>query len=165
MNPTEQDIYVGIKSGQLASILRGEQCVFVTPSSINDDMRPTDHDELLTKALYPLAIAHGKDFIQTELEQALRDICGDALGVFCAHQCFYIEIVKENGGRSPLSLNRDSLPKYLASSFMRQSPALHLLELRQGDLAIDRSYKVTVAGMRILARDYGVDWGIILPAL
>lgn len=165
MNPTEQDVLRAIKSGMLAKVLRGEECVFVTPPSINDDMRPTDHDELLTRGLYPLVTRHGIAYIQTELERALREICNDALGVFCAHQCFYIEMVKEKEGNSPLSLNRDSLPKYLASSFVRQSSSLHVLEVRPGDLANDRSYKVTVSGMRILARDHGVDWGIALPTI
>jgi hypothetical protein len=39
----------------LAQALRGELCVFKTPSGINDYMLPTDHAELLKVWLYPLA--------------------------------------------------------------------------------------------------------------
>jgi|GEM_PF-3590053 len=165
MSQAEQDVLNAIRSKSLTKVLRGEQCVFVTPANINDDMRPTDHDELLERGLYPLAQTYGVNRIQAELEQALRDICTDALGVFCAHQCFYIEMVKEREGASPLSLDRELLPKFLASAFLQQASALHSLELRPGDVVKDRSYKVTVSGMRILARDYGVDWGIAIPAL
>jgi hypothetical protein len=163
VNPSDSDVLLAIKSGALAKVLRGEQCVFSTPANINDDMRPTDHDELLENGLYILGRAHGVSYIQSELERALLDICSDALGVFCAHQCFYVEMVKEREGCSPFSLNKESLPKYLAASFLRETPALHSLEIRNGDLVTDRSYRVTLSGMRILERDYGIDWGQALP--
>lgn len=152
-----------IKSGNLARVLRGEECVFVTPSDVNDDMRPTDHAELLEFGLYPLARDIGADVVRGELERGLRAICSDALGVYCAHQCFYIELVYEKEGRSPLALDRGDLPKFLAESFVREGASLSSLELMPGDALSHRPYRVTLSGMRILARDYGIDWGVELP--
>lgn len=163
MNPTSGDVLDLIKRQQLASILRGDLCVFSTPANINDDMRPTDHDELLVRGIYPLTQQCGVNFIVAKLEEALRQICTDALGVFCAHQCFYIELIKEDANESPISISREDLAKFLAKCFLRESGALHSLEIRPGDVQYDRSYKVTLAGMRILERDHGVDWGITLP--
>lgn len=128
-------------------------------------MRPTDHAELLEFGLYPIARELGASFIQGELENGLRAICVDALGVFCAHQCFYVGLVHEKAGRSPLLLDRDSLPKHLATSFLREASGLHSLEFLPGDLANDRPYRITLAVMRILARDYDVEWGVALPPL
>jgi hypothetical protein len=88
MNPSESDVLESVKSGTLPKLLRGEECVFSPPASINDDMRPTDHVELLERGLYPLTRILGANPIEAELELALRNICVDALGVFCAHQCF-----------------------------------------------------------------------------
>jgi hypothetical protein len=152
-----------IEAGKLGRIIKGEICVFRTPETINDDMRPTDHVELLKNALYPLVIEYGKDKIQAELESSLREICSDTLGIFCAHQCFYIEIVEEIEGSSPFWLDRSSLPKLLGSAFLRESSSMHSLELKPGDLALDRSYKVTLSGMRILSSKYGIAWGVPLP--
>lgn len=163
MNPSESDVLKSIKSGSLAEVLRGERDVFETPAHINDNMRPTDHVELLERGLYPAAPILGANYVRTELEVALRNICRDALGVYCAHQCFYIQILNEAGNLSPFSVDRQSLPKYLADRFMRESNALHSLEVRQGDLAYDGSYKVTLSAMHILKRDHGIEWGIILP--
>ncbi len=163
MNPSTSEVFAQIASGNLVGILRGETCVFSTPGNINDDMRPTDHCELLEQALYQLASEHGVAYIQGELEAALRGMCTDALGVFCAHQCFYVEIINERAGLSPFSLNIESLPNDLAISFMKEASALHSLEVRPGDLLNDRSYKVVLSGMRILARDHGIDWKVALP--
>lgn len=162
MSHAAQIILDAINSKALAKIVRGESFVFATPPNINDDMRPTDHVEFLEKGLYPLVHELTASDVQIALEFALQDACSDALGVFCAHQCFYVEIVKEREGVSPISLDRQFLPKFLASKFLELTPALHALELRPGDLSNDRSYKVVVSGMRILARDYGIDWGIAL---
>ncbi len=163
MNPSPEDVFKLISSQYLGKVLRGEECVFLTPADINDDMRPTDHDELLERAIYPLAQQHGMDKIQGELENAIQEICFDALGVFCAIQCFYIQIVREDAQASPLKIDRKNLPKFLAASFLKESDALHSLEVKKGDLSNDRSYKVTLSGMRILARDHGINWGVVLP--
>ena len=105
----------------------------------------------------------GAGVVTDRLNAALAAICDDGLGAFCAHQCFFIEIVKEHSGKSPLSIDRAGLPKILARAFMQHAAALHLLELRPGDLLVDRSYRVTLSGMRILHRDYGIDWGLTVP--
>jgi len=147
----------------LAQVLRGELCVFKTPSSTNDDMHPTDHAELLKVWLYPLAHKLGTSEVSRALHQALIAACHDSLGVFCAHQCFYVQVVNEHQGISPFVMEKSSLPKALAAAFNTHASALHSLEVMPGDLANDRSYKVTLAGMRILARDYQIDWGMELP--
>lgn len=165
MTPTAQQIDALIATNQLGRALRGELCVFTTPAEINDDMRPTDHDELLSKGIYPLVPLHGPGVIINSVEEALVAICHDALGVFCAHQCYYIEIIREHGRQSPIAIDRERLPKLLAQAFLQQTPGLHQLELRGGDVLVDRSYKVVLSGMRILARDHGIDWGITLPTI
>lgn len=165
VGPSESRILAAIKAGTLPKVLRGEECVFTTPSSVNGDMRPTDHAELLEFGLYPIARELGASFIQGELEKGLRAICVDALGVFCAHQCFYVELVNEKAGLLPLRLDRGTLPKYLAISFLREASGLHSLDFLPGDLANDRPYRITLAVMRILARDYDVEWGVALPPL
>ncbi|QDQ25171.1 hypothetical protein FNU76_01690 [Chitinimonas arctica] len=137
--------------------------MYSTPAHINDDMLPTDHCELLKHALYPLAHEYGITYIQDKFEKALQDMCTDALGVFCAHQCFYIEMINERENSSPFKFELDWLPKYLATSFLREASALHALEIRSGDLLNNRSYKVVLSGMRILASDYGIDWQVTLP--
>jgi hypothetical protein len=98
------------------------------------------------------------------LHQVLIAACHDSLGVFCAHQCFYVQVVNEHQGISPFVMEKSSLPKALAAAFNTHASALHALEVRPGDLANDRSYKVTLAGMCILARDHQIDWGMELPA-
>lgn len=163
MTPTPQELYNLILNNQLGKALRGEACVFVTPEVINDDMRPTDHAELLAKGIYPLVAQYGADVIRPKLEEALAAICFDALGVFCAHQCYYIEIVNEREGKSPLAIDRQRLPTILGHAFLREAPGLHLLELRKGDLLVHRSYRVVLSGMRILAREDRIDWGVALP--
>ncbi len=162
MNPTSEEIFNLITANQLGSALRGEVCVFTTLSHINDDMRPTDFCELLEKGIYPLVQQYGVNFIQSSLEDAIKAICFDALGVFCAYKCFYVEIISEHAKDSPMFLDRENLPKFLATAFLSASSSLHELEIRKGDLVLDRSYKVVLSGMRILERDYGIDWGISL---
>ena len=165
MNPLASDVLNAIQAGGLTRVLRGEECVFRTPSEINDDMLPTDHAELLMHGIYPLTEKVGVVRICSELEQALADACRDAWGVFCAHQCFYIELVHEREVRSPLNLSRTNLSKILGAAFIRESAALRSLAFRPSDIAAQRPYTVTVSGMRILARDYGVDWGVAIRIL
>lgn len=165
MNPSSNDVFKLMSSNQLGSVLRGDVCVFSTPANINDDMRPTDHEELLERAIYPLAQQHDIGFIRGELERSIQEISIDALGIFCAVQCFYIQIVKEDARMSSINIDRKNLPKLLGRCFMKEVEALHSLEVRPGDVAIDRSYRVTLSRMRILQRDHGIDWGIVLPKL
>lgn len=163
MTATAHDIDELLLADRLGEALRGERCLFNTPEVVNDDMRPTDHAEFLCKGFYPLAARHGAPLLAAKLEAALAGICFDALGVYCAHQCYYIQIVNERSSISPFAIDRVYLPKILGQAFLNHMPALHLLQLRKGDREADRSYKVILAGMRLLARD-GIDWGFDLPA-
>lgn len=165
MNPTPNDILDLIVNNELALALRGDTCVFITPEEINDDMRPTDHAEFLVNGYYPLAQQLGADVLKKTLENALTAICVDAVGVYCAHQCFYIQINKEQWKKSPFAIDRDNLPKSLALAFLTQTPGLHQLEIEPGDVQDDAAYKLTLVGMRQLERDHGIDWGITLPTL
>ncbi len=160
MNYSNIVLLGAIQGGALPQVLRGEMCVYRTPPHINDDMRPTDHAELLEHGIFPLAESLGAETVSYLLQHALIDACTDALGVFCAHQCYYIQVLKEDNGRSPFKLDRAVLPKALAKAFAKHADALHLLALQPADLELDRSYKVVVSGMRVLARDHGIDWGM-----
>jgi hypothetical protein len=165
MNPSPDDVFKLISSHELGRALRGEDCAFITPADINDDMRPTDHSELLASGIYPLTIQHGPNRIRLELEGALHEISYDALGVFCAIQCFYLQVVKEDAKVSPINVDRKKLAEFLADCFLKHAQSLHHLALGQNDLALDRTYRLTLSRMRILARDHGVSWGMELPSL
>ena len=56
---------------------------------------PTDA-QLLEVCLYPLAASTSAEETSGLLQRALLEIAHDALGVFCAVQCFYIEILAED---------------------------------------------------------------------
>lgn len=90
---------------------------------------------------------------------AIKSICVDALGIFCAHQIFYTQIINEHEMKSPIKIDLFELPRFLAKSFAAYSNELHRLEIVKGDLDSDRPYKITISGMKILERDYAIDWG------
>jgi hypothetical protein len=163
MNPTVDVIFEKICSGRLVHILRGEEDVFSTPSNINADMRPTDHNMMLELAMYPLAAIHGAGYIQRELEKAVRELLVDARGLYCAVQLYYVEILGEDANASPLRFDRRELPKLLLDCFFKQSKTLHELEIEEGDLMLDRPYRLTLSRLRILGRDHRIDWGVALP--
>lgn len=165
MTPLQHEIHKLMIANRLGEVLRGELCLFVTPENVNDSMLPTDHVQLLDEALYPLAAQFGAALVGQRLEAALAAVCVDALGVFCAHQCYYIQIVNEREGKSPFSIDRVHLPRLLGQAVLQQATALHQLELHEGDVRVDRSYRVVLSGMRMLARDDHINWGIPLTAL
>ncbi|MGN6528846.1 MAG: hypothetical protein ACTHL8_20830 [Burkholderiaceae bacterium] len=157
MNPTPAQVLDHVKAGRLARLLRGELAVFTTPAEINADMRPTDHAQLLEAGLYPLVPTPLRpEVLSNLLQQALLDIAVDARGVFCAVQCFYLEVVDEDGGRSPLRLDRDALFASLYAAFLAHEQGLHALAFRPRDLVLDRCHKLTAAAFRVLARDHGL---------
>jgi hypothetical protein len=80
-----------VTSGQLYKTIRGEEFSFKTPPQINAEIQPTDHNELLSKAIYPLCGNMGVEYVMSALENGLRDVCSDAIGVYCAVQCYYIQ--------------------------------------------------------------------------
>ena len=165
MNPTPDDLMDAIVNHEFTKVLRGELYVYTTPAEINDDMRPTDHDELLEKGLYPLVAPMGLDVVTAELNAALASICTDAVGVFSAHQCFYLEILREDENHSPLRIDRIGLPKVLAQRFVQLTAAVHQLEVKPGDLKLDRPYRLIRAQMQILHDDHGIDFGIDVATL
>lgn len=99
MNPSAEEVYEAIKVNKMNDVLLGKECRFITPSMIND-MQPTAYEQLLTCAIYPLAKKYGELKIQKILEESLKEIAIDALGLFCAIQCFYIQIIKERSKKS-----------------------------------------------------------------
>jgi hypothetical protein len=163
MNPSPENVFKLLSVGMLGSVLKGSECVFTTPSHINNNLKPTDHVELLEKAIYPLAKHYGEKYIQEKLEESIKEISIDALGIFCAIQCYYMEILSEDAHASPLDIDRNELPIFLAQCFFKESEALHSLEIQENDLSIDMSYRITLSRMRILKRDHGIEWGAILP--
>lgn len=117
MNPSAEEVYEAIKVNKMNDVSLGKECRFITPPMINDDMQPTDHEQLLTCAIYPLAKKYGELKIQKILEESLKEIAIDALGLFCAIQCFYIQIIKERSKKSEFSIDRLHLTKSLGESF------------------------------------------------
>lgn len=159
----KEDIYNLAIKGELGKVLRGELFPIATPIDINSEMRPTDHDQLLIKYIYPLIREHGvyfKSIFEHELVKVANE---NSLGLFCAIQCFYVHVINEKNKETDVFIAIDSISKDLGNSFLLNGDYLHSLEIDKGDLLYDKSYKLTVSGMRILERDYGVDWGIKIP--
>jgi len=153
--PVIEEIYQLIKAHQLFKVIRGEQGVFRTPAYINADLLPTDHNELLTKAIYPIAEKYNAKFVERELDMALRVAASDALGVYCAIQCYYMQIVNEAEGLSSLRLDRVSLPQYLTARYFAVVDDLKALNLSGND-AQDYAQRSALSYLAILDRDYGV---------
>ncbi|WP_426319506.1 hypothetical protein [Pseudoduganella sp. R-43] len=155
MTPTVDEIYQQIKSHHLFKVIRGEEGVFRTPSYINADLLPTDHNELLVKAIYPIAEKYNVKFAERELDLALRVAASDALGVFCAIQCYYMQVVNEEDGLSNIRLNRADLPQYLTARYFALVEDLKKLNLSGND-APDYAQKSALSYLRILVEQYGV---------
>lgn len=155
MSPTVDEIYHQIKSHNLVKIIRGEQGVFRTPAYINADLLPTDHNELLIKAIYPIAEKYNAKFAERELDIALRVAASDALGVFCAIQCYYMQVVNEEDGLSNIRLNRLELPRYLTARYFAFLEDLKKLNLSGND-APDYAQKSALSYLTILVEQYGV---------
>ena len=51
-------------------------------------------------------------------EKELLNITYDALGLYCAIQCFYIQVLNEDDKKSPFTLNRNSLSEKLGEIFI-----------------------------------------------
>ena len=136
----------------LFKAIRGEDLVFKTPPEINADMQPTDHGELLGKAIYPLCAQLGIQTVQHHLEEALREAASDALGVFCAVQCYYVQIVSERAGESPFGIDRDELPLFLWKKFKAHEAAFMSIRLNSYDPP-DAPLRLTKAAMASLQRN------------
>ena len=164
MNPSAGHVRSLIKAGHLPAILRGEEAVWRTPAEINGDMLPTDHVQLLKHGVHPLVARTGATEVGNMLEDALLRIASDALGVFCAVQCFYVEVLAEDASESPLRVDRARLACGLWQAFLAHEDALRRLTLDNRPTA-DACFLVTVAGFRILQRDHGVTGFGELPVL
>jgi hypothetical protein len=155
MTPTVDEIYQHIKSHSLFKVIRGEEGVFRTPSYINADLLPTDHNELLIKAIYPIAEKYNVKFAERELDLALRVAASDALGVFCALQCYYMQVVNEDDELSNIRLNRVELPQYLTTRYFAFVDDLKRLNLSGSD-APDYAQKSALSYLTILVEQHGV---------
>lgn len=149
------EIYEQIKGHNLFEIIRGERNVFRTPAYINADLLPTDHNELLVKAIYPIAEKYNAKFVERELDLALRVAASDALGIFCAIQCYYMQVVNEDDGLSNIRLNRVELPQYLTARYFAFVDDLKRLNLSGND-APDYAQKSALSYLTILVEHHGV---------
>lgn len=139
----------------LPEAIRGERFRIETPSHINDDMWPTDHVLLLEELIYPLCQFADSAMVKERLEAALKECSVDPLGLYCAHTCFYVQVLNESANGSPLKIDRETLPKFLAIKLKELEPQLrtwvHPRYKDPGD-----ALRVTISGMKILKRDHGI---------
>lgn len=133
MTPTVDKIYEQIKAHDLSKVIRGELSIFRTPAYIKANLLPTDYNELLIKAIYPIAEKYNVKFVERELDLALRVAASDALGVFCAIQCYYMQVVNEDDGLSNIRLSRADLPRYLTACYFALVDDLKRLDLSGND--------------------------------
>ena len=131
MRPSKEEIYEQIKSHNLYRVIRGEVCIFETPSHVNAELLPTDHDQLLIQALYPLATQYSAAFIQRELDLALRVAASDGIGVFCAIRCYFMQICNEDNGDSNIKLDREKLPQFLTARYFAAQEELKSLTMAE----------------------------------
>jgi hypothetical protein len=143
-----------IISGRLYKAIRGEEFVFTTPPMINAEMQPTDHNELLSKGIYPLCNEMRADLVLQALESGLRDSATDAIGVYCSIQCYYIQIISENAGESPFKIDRVMLPLFLGEKFRKHEH--EFLSIRFNDYdPPDAPLRLTKAAIGSLQRNFG----------
>ena len=147
-----------IVSGRLYKAIRGEEFVFNTPSEINMDMQPTDHNELLAKAIYPLCSELGVDNVLHALESGLRDAASDAVGVYCAIQCYYVQIISERAKESPFNIDRSNLPLFLGKQFNNLEDEFSLIRLNNYDPP-DAPLRLTSAAISSLQWNVGINFG------
>ena len=93
--------------------------------------------------------------MERELDLALRVAARDALGVYCAIQCYYMQIVNEDHGLSNIRLSRTDLPQLLAARYFALLDDLKKLKLSGND-APNFAQRSTLSYLSILAKQYGV---------
>lgn len=141
---------------ELTSAIRGEGAwVIRTPSHINGDMWPTDHAILLHEYIYPLCERLGCEVAQKSFELALIACTTDTLGIFCAHQCFYMQIVNEAFNKSPFHINKAWLPQTLYSKMIEFETKLSTWSNPQYKHAGD-ALKLIKARISILNHRHGI---------
>ncbi|QDQ25173.1 hypothetical protein FNU76_01700 [Chitinimonas arctica] len=144
-----------IIDGRLSRVIRGEEFIFKTSFETNAKMQPTDHNEFLAKGIYPLCNELGNDNIRHCLETGLMDAASDALGVYCAVQCYYIQIISEREKESPFNIDRLVLPRFLGEQFKKYEKELLFVRLNNYDPP-DAPLRLTSAAMNALQRDAGI---------
>jgi hypothetical protein len=147
-----------IKNRSLTKVIRGEECIYTTPAEINAERKPTDHNVLLEKGIYPLIGRFSVKELEDALEKALKDSCIDALGTFCAIQLFYSEIVNEEFD-SPLKINEKKLPLILGKAFSTYENGLKNHDLF-GKNSLGKVWELAATYIMILNRDYNIDFGL-----
>ena len=147
-----------IASGRLYRAIRGEEFSFKTPPEINAEMQPTDHNELLSKAIYPLCNEMGVGCVLRALENGLRAAASDAIGVYCAIQCYYIQVISEGAGESPFKIDRTDLPLFLGEQFRKQEREFSSVKLNNYDPP-DAPLRLTSAAINSLHRNAGINFG------
>ncbi|WP_028103961.1 hypothetical protein [Pseudoduganella violaceinigra] len=158
--PSKEDVYEQIKGHAFFRLIRGEQCVFGTPPGEEAPLLPTDHHELLVHAVYPLVEQHSATFMQQSLDLALRAAASDALGVFCAIRCYFMQIRNEDNGAANLELDRAGLPQYLASRYFAVLEELKSLVMEEQPDRAEYAQRVALSYLRILQARHGVQLAI-----
>ena len=146
-----------IDSGRLYKAIRGEEFSFQTPSKINAELQPTDHNELLSKAIYPLCGNLGVEDVLRALERGLRDAASDALGVYCAVQCYYLQVVSEKYGESPFKIDRINLPLFLGKQFRKHKGDFWAVKLNTYDPP-DAPFRLTSSAIALLHENEGINF-------
>jgi hypothetical protein len=142
-------------SGRLHKVIRGEEFSFKTPREINAEMQPTDHNEFLSNAIYPLCADIGVDYILRALENGLKDAASDAIGVYCAVQCYYIQVISENFGESHFKIGRVNLPLFLGKQFRKHECGFLVVKLNNYDPP-DAPLRLTLAAIGALQTNEGI---------
>lgn len=156
MKPTKEDIYREIKAHKLFQVIRGEICVFRTPPDINALLLPTDHDQMLIQGIYPLAEQYSPVFLQRELEAALRVAATDALGVFCAIRCYFMQILNEDNGTANIRLDRVGLAQFLTARYFAVLQELEDLVLEEQPDRPGYAQRMALSYLNTLQAKHGV---------
>lgn len=146
-----------IASGRLYKAIRGEEFSFQTPPEINAELQPTDHNELLSKGIYPLCDVMGVEYILRALENGLRDAASDALGVYCSVQCYYMQVVSQKYGEAPFKIDRINLPLFLGEKFRKHEGDFWAINLNDYDPP-DAPLRRTLGAIKILNENEGINF-------
>lgn len=157
-NPVIDGIKDLVISGGLYRAIRGEVFILKTPPEINSEMQPTDHSELLKMGVYLLCNELGVDNVLHALECGLRRAASDAIGVFCAIQCYYVQIISEMHKQSLFRVDRVDLPQFLGLQFRKYEKDFIEIRLNSYD-PLNAALLLTLAAIGTLRRNFGIDFG------
>jgi hypothetical protein len=140
---------------ELVRLIRGESRVFHSAPGANGEMCPTDHYEMLKSCVYTANSTNDSTSVGPHLECALVSACSDALGVFCAIQCYYSQVVAERYGESPFEIDRERLPGILAARFSEFGKCLSNLKLADSDPE-GAAYRLASGMLDLLRQQEGI---------